>query len=109
MQVTDSGPWRWLQIMCILLRIDKGEWSTGGSASIPINLVRTDVEEGGGESLRTQVIQAPLSAPKAMCHAGSRDWKYSSGWKNVRTLSPFSIRNAIRNSRISREVVSSRR
>lgn len=29
------------------------------------------------------MIQAPLSGPKAICHAGSRAWKYSSGWKKV--------------------------
>jgi hypothetical protein len=27
----------------------------------------------------THVIQAPLSFPKAISHAGSNDWKYSSG------------------------------
>lgn len=35
----------------------------------------------------TQVIHAPLSPPKASCHAGSRAWKYSSGWKKVATAS----------------------
>lgn len=32
---------------------------------------------------RTQVSQAPLEEPNAMSHAGSRAWKYSSGWKKV--------------------------
>ena len=42
--------------------------------------------------------------PKAICHAGSSDWKYSSGWKKVLMLNALRIRNAIRNSRISREI-----
>lgn len=42
----------------------------------------------------TQVIQAPLSGPKAICHAGSSDWKYSSGWKKVLVDRAFAIRNA---------------
>ena len=52
----------------------------------------------------TQVIQAPLSEPKAICHAGSSDWKYSSGWKKVLILKAFKIRNAIRNRSRSREI-----
>lgn len=61
---------------------------------------------GTGKQL-TQVIQAPLSAPKAISHAGSSDWKYSSGWKNVLILSALSIRNAIRNSKMSWAVAAS--
>jgi len=53
----------------------------------------------------TQVIHAPLSLPNAICQAGSKDWKYSSGWKNVRMLSAFRILNATRNNRMSRAVV----
>jgi hypothetical protein len=34
--------------------------------------------------------------PKAICHAGSSDWKNSSGWKKVRTASALRRRNAIR-------------
>lgn len=52
----------------------------------------------------TQVIHAPLSSPKAICQAGSSDWKYSSGWKNVLTLSAFRILNATRNRKMSCEV-----
>lgn len=39
--------------------------------------------------------QALLSWPKASCHAGSRDWKNSSGWKKVRSVNAFTTRNAI--------------
>jgi hypothetical protein len=53
----------------------------------------------------TQVIHAPLSLPNAICQAGSRDWKYSSGWKNVLMLSALKILNATRNSRMSCAVV----
>ena len=52
----------------------------------------------------TQVIQAPLSFPKAICQAGSRDWKYSSGWKKVLTLSALRILNATRNKKMSCDV-----
>ena len=51
------------------------------------------------------MIQAPLSAPKAISHAGSSDWKNSSGWKKVLTLRALSIRNATRKSRTSWETV----
>lgn len=34
--------------------------------------------------------------PNAICHAGSNDWKNSSGWKNVRTTSALTRRNATR-------------
>jgi hypothetical protein len=44
----------------------------------------------------THVIQAPLESPNANCHAGSRDWKYSSGWKKVLTDKAFNNRNATR-------------
>lgn len=47
----------------------------------------------GREYLFTQVSQAPLSLPKAMLHAGSRAWKYSSGWKKVRTQRALMKRN----------------
>jgi len=52
-----------------------------------------------------QVIHAPLSLPNTICQAGSKDWKYSSGWKNVLMLSAFKILNAIRNNRMSCAVV----
>ena len=55
--------------------------------------------------LPTQVIHAPLSLPKAICHAGSSDWKNSSGWKKVLILSAFRILNAIKNRRTSCAVV----
>lgn len=48
-------------------------------------------ETGTGER-RTQVMYAPLSDPKAAAHAGSRDWKYSSGWKKVQTRAAFTRR-----------------
>src|SRR5271170_4813292 len=51
----------------------------------------------------THVIQAPLFFPNAICHAGSSDWKYSSGWKKVRIVRALSIRNATRNRKISSE------
>lgn len=44
------------------------------------------------EKIRTQVIQALLSLPKAVCHAGSNDWKYSSGWKKVLTARALTVR-----------------
>ena len=58
---------------------------------------------GHGVSAFTQVIHAPLSAPKAISQAGSRDWKNSSGWKKVLTLSAFRILNATRNKKTSRD------
>lgn len=58
-------------------------------------------------SSRTQVIHAPLFEPNAISQAGSSDWKYSSGWKKVRMLSAFKIRNAIRNKRISCDLAAS--
>ena len=58
---------------------------------------------GPGSGLITQVIHAPLFAPKAISHAGSSDWKNSSGWKKVSTLSAFRILNATRNKKRSRE------
>lgn len=54
--------------------------------------------------LFTQVIQAPLPLPNAICQAGSRDWKYSSGWKKVLTLSALRILNATRNKKMSCDV-----
>jgi hypothetical protein len=49
--------------------------------------------EGG---IPTQVIHAPLDAPNAISHAGSRDWKYSSGWKKVRMVMAFTKRRMMR-------------
>lgn len=37
----------------------------------------------GYKRQHTHVIHAPLLAPKASRHAGSRAWKNSSGWKKV--------------------------
>ena len=48
----------------------------------------------GFEGGFTHVIQAPWWWPKASCHAGSRDWKNSSGWKKVRSVRAFTMRNA---------------
>lgn len=53
------------------------------------------------------MIHAPLSGPKAICHAGSSDWKYSSGWKNVLILSALRIRKATRNNKTSWDVAAS--
>lgn len=48
-------------------------------------------------SRRTQVNQAPLWGPKARFHAGSRAWKYSSGWKKVRPVhNAFRVRSRIK-------------
>lgn len=55
----------------------------------------------------THVIQAPLFASNAISQAGSSDWKYSSGWKKVRIVSAFRMRNAIRNRKTSWEVATS--
>lgn len=46
-----------------------------------VGLVVLIREMAGGH--RTQVSQAPLEEPNAISHAGSRAWKYSSGWKKV--------------------------
>lgn len=42
--------------------------------------------DGGCKETRrsTQVTQAPLWGPNVRSHAGSSDWKNSSGWKKVR-------------------------
>ena len=59
-----------------------------------------DVRDGWGIShFLTQVIQAPLSAPNAIRHAGSSDWKYSSGWKKVLMLRALTMRIASRTAR----------
>lgn len=57
---------------------------------------------------QTHVIQAPDPAPKAICHAGSSAWKYSSGWKKVRTHSAFTKRKRMSRLRMSNLVWSSR-
>lgn len=44
----------------------------------------------------TQVIHVPLSRPNAICHAGSRDWKNSSGWKKVWIVKALRRRKATR-------------
>jgi len=61
------------------------------------------VRQGAAERPITQVIHAPASSPNASCQAGSRHWKYSSGWKNVRKVKAFSSRQAIKKSRTSPE------
>ena len=43
----------------------------------------------------TQVIHAPELGPKAIPHAGSSDWKYSSGWKKVFIQRAFMMRNTM--------------
>ncbi len=53
----------------------------------------------GGATL-TQVIQGPWSPPNAIFHAGSSDWKNSSGWKNVRTVRALMRRKAMRKRRM---------
>lgn len=53
----------------------------------------------GGAAL-TQVIQGPWSPPNAIFHAGSSDWKNSSGWKNVRTVRALTRRKAMRRRRM---------
>ena len=40
-------------------------------------------------SCHSHVIQAPDVGPKAICQAGSRAWKYSSGWKKVLIVNAF--------------------
>lgn len=54
----------------------------------------------------THVIQARACWPKASCHAGSRDWKNSSGWKKVRSVKALTMRKA--SSRAKRPSVASR-
>lgn len=49
----------------------------------------------------TQVVQAPLSGPKAASQAGSRDWKYSSGWKKVLMLKALMILKIRRHPKMS--------
>ena len=41
-----------------------------------------------------------LAPPKASCHAGSSDWKNSSGWKKVRRVSAFTMRKASSNAKM---------
>jgi hypothetical protein len=50
----------------------------------------------GGVLIPTHVIQAPLWLPNAIFHAGSSDWKYSSGWKKVFTQSALIMRKHTR-------------
>ena len=54
---------------------------------------------GGGKGRdwrSTQVSEsAPPLEPKARLHAGSRDWKYSSGWKKVRRVTALRILSEI--------------
>jgi hypothetical protein len=57
-----------------------------------VERVRAAIE---AEKKLTHVIQALLCWPKASCHAGSRDWKNSSGWKKVRNVNAFTMRKAI--------------
>ena len=64
------------------------------------NTVNRYLYRNKANQTQTQVIQAPLSSPKAICQAGSSDWKYSSGWKKVCTLKAFTTRNAINNTNI---------
>lgn len=52
------------------------------------------------------MIQAAAGWPKASCHAGSRDWKNSSGWKKVRSVRALTMRRA--SSREKRPSVESR-
>lgn len=51
-------------------------------------------ESDQGQRGLTHVIQALLAPPNASCQAGSRDWKNSSGWKKVRSVSAFTVRKA---------------
>lgn len=59
-----------------------------------------DAEEDDTRGPLTHVIQVPCSLPKAICHAGSRDWKNSSGWKKVRRVKALRMRKAIRKRRM---------
>ena len=77
---------------------------TEAGVSTPSSFVSALWFHGSAFKQLTQVIHAPLSLPKAISQAGSSDWKYSSGWKNVLMLRAFRIRNATRNSRISCDV-----
>jgi hypothetical protein len=71
--------------------LDAGTTSIGISTPAHGELTGDD---GAFEREFTQVIQALLSGPKASCHAGSRDWKNSSGWKKERRVSAFTMRKA---------------
>lgn len=46
-------------------------------------MVSTCLVVANGLESFTHVSQAPFSGPNARFQAGSRDWKNSSGWKNV--------------------------
>lgn len=75
------------------LRIALDAVTTAIEISIPAHGELTG-NDGVFESGFTQVIQALLEGPKASCHAGSRDWKNSSGWKKERRVSAFTMRKA---------------
>ena len=55
--------------------------------------------ESRDEASLTQVSQAPLRGPKASCQAGSRAWKYSSGWKKVASQKALMRRTVSRSRR----------
>jgi hypothetical protein len=55
----------------------------------------------GLRSISTQVSHAPDLAPRAISQAGSNAWKYSSGWKNVRTHKALNSRNIKKKARMS--------
>jgi len=78
------------------IALDAGR--TAIAFSTPARIVRQTADDIDVESVKgsafTQVIQALLVSPKASCHAGSSDWKYSSGWKKVRSVSAFTMRKA---------------
>jgi hypothetical protein len=73
------------------IELDAGTRAVGTSTPAHGELTGDD---GALSSGFTQVIQALLAGPKASCHAGSRDWKNSSGWKKERRVSAFTMRKA---------------
>ena len=79
------------------IALDAGTTSIGISTPAHGELTGDD---GALEGKITQVIQAWVAGPKASCHAGSSDWKNSSGWKKGRRVSAFTMRKASSNAKM---------
>lgn len=98
----DQGGMRGNRQACRWQRRGGDAMRIGADGSIPVETRRGSATTtlNTHAILLTQVTQAPVSLPspwpKAICQAGSNDWKNSSGWKNVRTAKALSRRNATR-------------
>lgn len=77
------------------LRTEMGAEKIGVLLSIPVPRFRNSTYRRP-ENSHTQVIHAPLSSPNTTRQAGSKDWKYSSGWKKVRMTRALTMRKATR-------------